>query len=216
MTTIFRKSVECANCRNTSEHSVLGSTNAFGSSDLDLRPPEMQRSTMRLWLQQCPTCGYVAADISRPHGDMALIGLPDYQKTLKDRRFPEGARRFLACALLNDKANPAVAAHSRLHAAWVCDDAGETAQAKECRFLAAEGFARLKPFEDSEPGVTQGTTFVDVLRRSGRFEQAAAECGELLSMQAAQGIVRQVLEYQRRLIADRDEAGHRVEEAVAS
>lgn len=37
---------KCAVCGKESEQITLASTNTFGSPDLDLRPPEMKRSTM--------------------------------------------------------------------------------------------------------------------------------------------------------------------------
>ena len=64
MTTMFKQKVRCSVCGEESEHLAIGSTNAFGSPDLDLRPPEMQRSTMPHWVQECPKCGYVACVIS--------------------------------------------------------------------------------------------------------------------------------------------------------
>ena len=43
-TTLGRIDVTCTVCSAKSEQTVIGSTNAFGAPDLDLRPPEMQRS----------------------------------------------------------------------------------------------------------------------------------------------------------------------------
>jgi hypothetical protein len=214
MTTFRRKDVTCANCRKSSTHQVLGSTNAFGSPDLDLRPPEMQRSTIEFWLQLCPHCGYVAPDLSEPIGDMAVILGPEYQGTLIDQRFPELARRFLAHALLAVTLEPVIAASARLRAAWVCDDSRQLELAGQCRRLAAECFTALKPFEDSEKGITQGAVFVDVLRRAGEFDRAVAECDALLARPQATGILRQVLDYQRRLASGRDTTAHRVEECT--
>src|SRR5438093_611864 len=117
MTTFFRQDVTCVNCRKSSEHHVLSSTNAFGSADLDLRPPEMKRSTMRAWLQLCPHCGYVAPDLSRKVGDLAVVGSAEYRSAVSDKRFPELARRFLAYAHLFAASDSAAAAHQRLCAA---------------------------------------------------------------------------------------------------
>ena len=41
MTTMFSKAVECSICGEKSNHTVIRSTNSFGSPDLDRRPPEM-------------------------------------------------------------------------------------------------------------------------------------------------------------------------------
>ena len=214
MTTFFRQEVKCANCHKSSEHQALGSTNAFGSPDLDLRPPEMQRSTMSAWLQQCPHCGYVAPKLSKGTDDMAAVSQSDYRASLSDQRFPELARRFLAHALLLVSSEPDSAAHSRLSAAWVCDDLGKSDLAVECRRLAAECLAKLRPFADDEQGVSQGAIFVDVLRRAGQWEQAEAECAALLACKNAKEILRQVLEYQSRLIGEHDKDAHRVDECV--
>ncbi|MBR4908658.1 MAG: hypothetical protein IKZ43_06585 [Acidaminococcaceae bacterium] len=46
MTTMFRQKYKCAVCGAEQEFYGIASTNSFGSPDLDLRPPEMQRSTM--------------------------------------------------------------------------------------------------------------------------------------------------------------------------
>jgi hypothetical protein len=169
---------------------------------------------MNAWMQLCPHCGYAAPDLAEPSGEMALVPGPEYQGTLKDQRFPELARRFLAHALLSVTSDPLAAAHARLRAAWVCDDSRQTELAGRCRQLAAESFAALRPFEDREQGVTQGAVLVDVLRRAGEFDRAAAECDALLACRHATGILRQVLEYQRRLAAGRDATAHRVEECT--
>jgi hypothetical protein len=215
MTTYFRRESTCANCGKPSEHHVLGSTNAFGSADLDLRPPPMQRSTMNAWLQECPHCHYIAPEVAEREGDLSIVNSQGYADVLADLRYPELARRFLAHALLN-AADPALAGHSRLRAAWVCDDAHNAEAATECRTAAAADMAQTKPFPDDQQGATRGAILVDVLRRAGQFEEADAECQELLGRTSAQGIIRQVLEAQRRLIAQKDTAGHTVAEVVQS
>ena len=58
MTIIKDIETECSVCGETTEQPVLMSTNSWGYPDLDLRPPEMQRSTMHVWIQECPHCGY--------------------------------------------------------------------------------------------------------------------------------------------------------------
>jgi hypothetical protein len=42
MTTIHQEEVSCAVCGSAQRVMELGSTNAFGSMDLDTRPPEMR------------------------------------------------------------------------------------------------------------------------------------------------------------------------------
>jgi len=40
MTTMFKEIVQCAVCAEKSEHLSIGSTNIFGSIDLDTRSPD--------------------------------------------------------------------------------------------------------------------------------------------------------------------------------
>ena len=66
MSTMHEFHRTCAVCGATHRYRILTSTNAFGSPDLDLRPPQMKRGTMPLWVQECPSCGYTAEDVSDP------------------------------------------------------------------------------------------------------------------------------------------------------
>jgi endogenous inhibitor of DNA gyrase (YacG/DUF329 family) len=68
MTSYGSKTVKCSVCGQDSEQGIIMSTNSFGSMDLDMRPPEMERSSMDLWLQECPHCGYVANSLETPIG----------------------------------------------------------------------------------------------------------------------------------------------------
>ena len=43
MTTIFQQTVTCGHCGTENEVIELGSTNSFGSMDLDMRPPPMRK-----------------------------------------------------------------------------------------------------------------------------------------------------------------------------
>jgi hypothetical protein len=65
MTTYAEETVVCGACGHAFTHGALNSTNAFGSPDLDPRPPEMQRSTMHAWIHRCPSCGYCSEDASK-------------------------------------------------------------------------------------------------------------------------------------------------------
>jgi hypothetical protein len=55
---------------------------------------------------------------------------------------------------------------------------------------------------------------VDVLRRAGRFDRAAAVCDAALGDPDAEDILRRVMEYQRRLIAAGDDRVHSVAAAA--
>jgi hypothetical protein len=204
MTTLANQVLSCGHCGESSEHTVLLSTNTVGSPDLDLRPSEMQRSTMHTWLQLCPDCGYCAPDISTVPVNALVYRSKEYQAALNRDDYPELARRFLAYAHSVSASAPASAGQAFLHVAWVCDDAGRTDQSAECRRWAVEWFRRCKPFSHSDEGLARGAVLVDVLRRCGQFEEASAECAELLAVPGVTGVLREVLQFQQRLIGGAD------------
>src|SRR5882757_6393410 len=101
MTTFDERTVQCFCCDKTSSQQVLMSTNRFGSPDLDQRPPEMMRSTIGAWLQECPSCGYVAKDLQK--GDAAERQLVSSEAYRALRAGPHVSRlscRFLLGAAL--------------------------------------------------------------------------------------------------------------------
>jgi hypothetical protein len=63
MTLIDDIEMKCSVCGRTSPQPILMSTNTMGYPDLDLRPAEMQRSTMSTWILECPHCGYVSSSL---------------------------------------------------------------------------------------------------------------------------------------------------------
>jgi hypothetical protein len=212
MTMLDRENVRCGNCGASSDHSVLMSTNAFGSPDLDLRPPEMHRSTMNTWLQLCPSCGYCAPDLTQTPSDKAVLQSEAYHAALRAEGFPKLARRFLAFAVATGQSDPATTARGYLQAAWVCDDYGRHEQADECRRQAAAWLSRCKPFPGDETGSGMMAVLVDVLRRSGQFAEASAECRAGLASPATTSAIREVLEYQQQLIECQDTKAHMLPE----
>lgn len=213
MTTRAKQSVLCGNCDVSAEHTVLMSTNSFGSADLDLRPPEGRRSTMDTWLQLCSHCGYCGPDISQSPADAEVLRSKPYRTALRRKNYPKLARRFLAYAVASESSDPVVIAQAYLQAAWICDDERRVEEAAEARQCSAEWFRRRKPFEDDEGALTAGAIFVDVLRRSGQFAEASSECAELLTASGAVGVLRKVLEYEQRLIAQSNIGAQEVESA---
>ena len=177
MTTYYEKEIICANCKNKSTYEMTRSTNAFGSCDLDTRPPEMQRSTMQYWTQRCPDCGYCSTDISVSEGNMIeIVKSSEYQKQLKDKSFPKLANTFLCSSMIQESSGSYQASAWRaIHAAWACDDFGFNDSAKICR---------IKALSMIRKGKSKGQSFmksreeslciqVDLLRRAEKFEEAS-------------------------------------------
>ncbi len=178
MTTIFPETRVCSVCGKKHDYPVIGSTNRFGSPDLDLRPPEMQRSTMHYWVSTCPGCGYVAADVSTPtrviREDIAAASWRtcdgiDFTSPLAEEFY----RLHLAGLIDGDRKR---AFYALLHAAWACDDARDEENAGFCR---RRSLPILREMADSEDlGVDELRNLkimeADILRRSGLFREVAA------------------------------------------
>lgn len=176
MTTHFTPTWKCAHCGSAQTVTVLGSTNAFGSMDLDMRPPPMERDTLSVQIHQCAACGFCAGDLESSEGvDLAQVGKPAYLAILADERFPDLANRFRAFAFLATAADsPVPACWGQMRAAWVCDDAGNAyeAMAASCRREAVEAMERIhaKGMTLCPDRETDEILRLDLLRRSGNFQ----------------------------------------------
>lgn len=217
MTTFNIASKSCSVCGATSEQHELTSASAFGWSDLDLRPPEPARSSLFLWVQQCPACGYCAADIE--HGDEDLreiIESDEYRVQLADPSFPPLANAFLCQAIvLEETGNEQGAAWRAVNAAWACDDEGAGEAAVRARLRAVELF-RLELAEGGEFGegdevgdifASERALLAELLRRAGRFDEALEACREGEETVRDERW-RRFLELERSLAAARDDGCH--------
>ncbi len=135
MTTTLQSDVVCGVCGELSPQIHIASSNAFGSPDLDLRPPEMERSTIAHGVHHCPSCGCCARDLSKSSPSARrLIESDDYRTRLRESRFPALANMFACYAMiLEAEGDYSEAAWAQINAAWVCDDANQTDAATECR-----------------------------------------------------------------------------------
>jgi rubrerythrin len=219
MTTYAELSVTCAVCGVVSKQTVLRSTNSFGSPDLDLRPPEMQRSTMNAWVQCCPSCGYCSTDLAEADAGTAETVRGDhYRQALADTGLPELARQFWCRSLLVERAGlGAAAADAAVWAAWECDDMRNEAGAARCRNRAIELLQRWlsdpSDAADAEKVETAGARLVDLLRRAGHFERAIAEA-RLLAAKTTNATIQHVAAFQERLCAAGDVKARTVREAM--
>ncbi len=179
MTLPYYDDVICAVCGTKNSISGLMSTNAMGPSDLDTRPPEMERSTMEYWVQCCGKCGYCADDLSDGKKNSSwLIDTPEYHLTLNEENYPALANHFRCLSLINETDGEyAKAAWASLHGAWVCDDADLLEQSYTCRINAIKLFKEAEDNQDefsNQEGIV-GIVLIDMLRRVGKFEEASRE-----------------------------------------
>ena len=96
MTTIFSRVVDCAHCGASNTVLGLSSTNAFGSMDLDMRPPPMERDTLAQQIHECTACGYCAPRLDVPAAAHEALQGSAYHAILVDETLPRLARRFVA------------------------------------------------------------------------------------------------------------------------
>jgi hypothetical protein len=168
--------------------------------DLDMRPGEPARSTLRDWIQICPNCGAAAPDVSvLPAGARAVAESDEYrmlstsvlEETLPFRRWA------LICERTGDRMQQAEAL---LQAAWAADDA---AAMTEPARLRTEVAALWDETDDMELGVRR----LDVMRRAGLFDAAEA-WAKTLSERGPDDLARKIIEFHRVRIRARDIGRH--------
>ena len=216
MTTWIDQTQKCCLCGTDNNCSVLGSTNRMGSADLDLRPPPMERETMKGWFQECESCRYVSVDLAQESDNAkSIVESPDYQSLIADLDLPPIARRFALCALLNAH-DREIAGTALLRAAWVCDDSENSELAKSFRNQSADTLKKLQPFENSEEHATLATMLIDVLRRSDRFEEATKLAYQLLKFKAVKRseVMLAVVNFQLSLCEAKASDCHQVQDAI--
>jgi hypothetical protein len=200
----------CAVCGTGSRQPPFRPSPPEQAPDLDLRPGEPVRSTMARWLQQCPSCGYAAPNITRAHPAAAqAVAAAPFRALMAEATYPPLARRFLGWAhVLEETGALHAAAEATLHAAWVADDLALEDLARHWR-LEAVALWRGGPPLDQE----QTVRIIDALRRAEAWEDAAATA-QGLSRAAAPEAVTQVVDLELQLIAAQDTGRHTVASAL--
>ena len=171
----------CSVCGKKSNRIVLASTNCFGPSDLDTRPPEMMRSTMRWWIQECPKCGYVSESLENTT-TVSRRWLKSFKYLFTDgiifvSSLAEKFYKYYLISIADGKTEKACSA--AVHAAWACDDVDDTANAIICRKTALVQLDRLFSediciYEDEEIESLR-LIRMDLLRRSEQFSKVIDE-----------------------------------------
>ncbi len=208
---------KCAICGTENYYSEILSTSAFGSPDLDTRPPELERYTIYAWVQRCPNCGYCAPDISKAHPEAAsVIKTKVYKEQLSKISLPELANNFICESIIEEAVGDfASAAWSLIHAAWTCDDENEINLAKEYRskaidmiFRAVENGQKISNQQGAEI-----VLLVDLMRRAGRFSEAK-HLVETKRSEISDNILLKILDFQKKLIARFDDSIYKINEAL--
>ena len=174
--------------------------------DLDMRPGEPARSTLADWVQVCPRCRAAAPDLAAlPSTVRAVVEEDDYKAlttTVLEETLP--FRRWaLICERIGDQ--PAQA-EAMLQAAWAADDAAAMTEASRLRTEVAALWAGTQDIELS-------LRRLDVLRRAGAFEAAAA-WADTLAQRTAEETAGAIIRFQRARVAARDIGRHLISSAL--
>ena len=174
--------------------------------DLDMRPGEPARSSLRDWVQICPSCGAAAPDLTAlPSTARAVVESDEYrmlstaalEETLPFRRWA------LICERTGDRPQQAEAL---LQAAWAAED---VAAMSEPARLRSEVAALWDDTNDVELGLRR----LDVLRRAGQFD-AAESWATVLSERGADELAGAIITFQQARIAARDVGRHLISSAL--
>lgn len=212
MSTFYECECKCAVCGATNTYHVIGSTSSFGAPDLDLRPPMMQRSTIVAWVQACPECGYVANEVSDPTKVTKEWLRSKQYLTCDGIRFSSDLavnfyRRHLICL---EEGDPEKAFYAVLHAAWICDDADDAANAKRMRKLAVPMAGKL--IEDG--GKNKDNLLLikaDLMRRAGMFDELIEQYS---SVSFREELLNKILKFQIAKAKNKDTACYTVQSVV--
>lgn len=176
MSTIYRNKKRCRNCGRKSEQIEVGSTNEFGSRDLDFRPAPMLRTAMMHFIQECPFCHYSSHDIAvKPSVSKSFLRSEAY-KTAEGHSFShQAAGAYYRAYLIEKETGNDTEAFSLVQkAAWACDDIGDTENATMCRCKALELIDSVieKNAQDAEHYLAIKAS---MLRRTKQFNQLIYE-----------------------------------------
>lgn len=196
---------QCGVC-GTAVRSAFRAPQPEIAPDLDMRPGEPARSTLRDWVLVCPNCGAAAPDLAavpasaRPvveSDEYRLLSTSVLEETLPFRRW---------ALILADSGDRAGQAEALLQAAWAADDAAAMAEAARLR-------TEVATLWDGTDDVELGLRRLDVLRRAGLFEAAEA-WATVLTERGADELGRSIIGFQRVRIAARDIGRHLISSAL--
>lgn len=210
MTTIREIEQKCPVCGKSSPQRMIGSTSTWGYPDLDLRPAEMQRSSMFAWLMECPHCGYVSGSFRAETGITEYFLKGEEYLNCRGFEFKSAlAEKFFKAYLIAEKQNDCMRSfHNLLHCAWACDDA-EDMNAKEIRMLALSYIDNLEYGEDEKKNYLCIKS--DLLRRSGQFNRVVEEFKDII---IGEETYDKVINFQIEKAGKKDTACYTVEDVI--
>ena len=174
MSTIYDREFVCSVCGSAKEYLVIGSTNTMGSSDLDTRPAEMQRSTMQHWVQVCPNCGYAASAVSEPLAcEREFLESDEYKLFPLSEPNSRLTKAFIWAARIDENSQKYASAFwDYLHAAWSADDDNDQYWSKQARLFALTQYDKLGKADRTDNLIL---IRADLLRKTEQFDRLLSE-----------------------------------------
>ena len=209
MTTILPCEYECSVCGQTSKHYEIGSTNTWGYQDMDTRPPEMMRSTISNWIQECPHCGYVSQHIcDEMQIEREYLDSEEYINCSGIDFKDDLSKRFYRHYLISLKTNDIPEAfYAALHCAWTCDDNCDK-NAVPMRKIAV-GLADKLMESDRQKNETLLVMKSDLMRRSGEFEELI---NQFSGISLDEELFNRIIEFQIERAREKDDSCYTLEE----
>lgn len=211
MTQIRDIDQKCSVCGKSSPQPVLISTNTMGYPDLDLRPAEMQRSTMITWIHECPECGYVAGNLEEKLEIPKEMLKSEEYLTCEGRDFKGKLSEMFYKQYLIGKhlENAEMCFYSLRNCAWKCDDHDDE-NASDIRKLAISYLDTLisKDLKNSD---TLKVIKSDFLRRSGEFEKLIEEYENI---EFDEKILNDIISFQLERAAEKDTDCYTIEDVA--
>lgn len=191
MSTFITVETKCGICETKFQTREICSTNSFGSPDLDLRPPQMKRSTMPCWVKVCPNCGFARSTVEGNFKHLESFVHSRKYKTCEGNRFnSQLSKRFYRQALVAiEEGENLTACNAFLHAAWAADDIDDVKGAIICRRKALALYETFDYKKDENLYVQRA----DLLRRARRFEQLIDEYS---SFKSSNDLINKIVAFQ--------------------
>ncbi|MDO5505124.1 MAG: hypothetical protein Q4F49_02360 [Pseudoxanthomonas suwonensis] len=209
----------CACCGKTTRIAVLASTGAYGSMDLDMRPPGLMRHALRYQIHRCGHCGLCVPNLEEVNGvDLpTVVRSTRYRAILENDDLPELAREFMAFAHVCELAGWGRAmVRSTLSAAWLCDDQQKVAQARLLRksILPMLDDLHARGEHYSNEREIDDVLRLDLLRRTGQFDQVKEAAAALMEKLDGESVHWKIARFQIALAGERDVRRYRLGEAL--
>lgn len=198
MTRIIFEASTCAFCGGVSEQPRVQS--AFFTGEMDLDSRKHMGVPLFAKIEFCPHCKYIARDISvKDFNVVEIIASERYMEILKDHRYPEICSIFRAAAYIKTLQNDIeTSALYALYALWACRGLTRKKHRVRVQRIRKEAIDKYEELI-SLKGLFKyenSLILVDLLRRSGLFQEAIIHAEKALEKWSDIEIVNQVLKFQ--------------------